>query len=373
MRYKDANDTLMAGAERECMRLALEQAVEFAPKQVVHASEFREEFFKEWFSAELEPGLEMPFEFPFKFRPGELTIWTGIEKSGKTTFIGNVQVCLMAQGERVMVASFETKPAKTLKKYSRQVYGGILYNDPDRLQQIGKDKDLLEDYRREAMAKADETFAWLSENLWMYDFTGIGKWRTLSDDIRWAARRYGITQFVIDNFMRIGILKDDYAQQSEAIAHFAGLAMDLGVHIHMVVHQNKTADGGKRSVAGAFEIIANAHNILEVQRDVEKGAKIGELFDKLKVGAISQEKFSEAKADLDRKPDARLILHAAREGERQNAGRYLWFLWKAQQYVTDPPGHKNYSPICWLQTPKQKYQDFPDEEPKPEPTEVTTI
>ena len=62
--------------------------------------------------------------------------------------------------------------------------------------------------------------------------------------------------------MHLGFAKDDYAQQADAITFFAGLAMELNVHIHVVAPQNKSESkrdqGGKRSVAGAFEIIANA-------------------------------------------------------------------------------------------------------------------
>jgi twinkle protein len=333
--FKDCNECLQAGAALEAMQACLSRALDFAPEKVVPAEFFREAFMAEWFDGGTEEqGLVLPWEFPFRIRPGELTVWTGVEKSGKSTLLGFVQVCLMAQGERCLLASFEVTPVKSLKKLSRQVWGGKIF-----------DGELdVEECKRNATA----AFDYLADKLWIYNHVGIGQWRELLEDMRWARRRHGITQFVIDNFMRIGIVKDDYAQQAEAITAFAAAAIELDCHIHIVVHQNKAAESGKRSVAGAFEIIANAHNIVEVQRDVAKGERVSELFEKKKTGSITQEEFDEKMRTQESTPDGKFILHAAREGEHQNASKYLWFLWKSQQYADQPKGHRDHVPICFI-------------------------
>lgn len=360
-RFKDANACLMGGVTAEVMRGCLASAVDFAPKKVVSAAEFYDAFMAEWFERHLEPGFELPWNFPFKIRMGELTVWTGIEKSGKTTVLGFVLIALLAQGERALVASFEVTPVKTLKKLSRQTYGGLLF-DKRKEEQGAKSQELgasqepaggAHDYRSLAMREAEVTFAWMAERLWIYNHVGIGNWRELGEDIRWARRRHGITEFVIDNFMRLGIVKDDYAQQAEAITYFAGLAMELGAHIHVVVHQNKSEGhkgaGGKRTVSGAFEIIANAHNIVEVQRDEKKGERVSELFEKRKIGQIGQTEFEEEKRKLDLVPDGKFVLHAQRDGEHQNGSKYLWFLWESQQYADKPPGHREHAAIRFVE------------------------
>lgn len=347
--YKDANECRKNEVKAKAMKAALDVAQDFAPEKVVAATEYENQFLSEWFDQELEPGLELPWDFGFRIRPAELTIWTGIEKSGKTTALGFALIGLMAQGERALVASFEIKVAKTLKKMSRQVYGGLLYSKKlvDKFTAAGE--AALENYRQEARASAVQTFRWMAPKLWVYDHVGIGRWEQLIDDIRWARRRHGITQFVIDNFMRLGITKDDYPQQAEAITAFAALAMELNIHIHMVVHQNKSEGhknaGGKRTVSGAFEIIANAHNIVEVQRDEKKGEQVSELYEKKKIGTIDEKAFLEEKRALDLKPDGKIILHAQRDGETQNGSKYLWFLWESQQYADKPVGHPDHAPI----------------------------
>lgn len=349
MKFKDANDCLMAGVRAEAMQACVAGARDFAPDKVKNAGEFEAELIDEWLNKHLETGLLLPWDFPdFSIRPAELTIWTGIEKSGKTTLLGFGLMALMAQGERAMVCSFETKARKTLKKFSRQASGVLLY-DRKIVDQCRTDEE-LNNYRAGATEKIKETSRWLAKNLWLYDHTGIAHWRTLIDDIRWARHRYGITQFVIDNFMRLGFVKDDYAQQAECITALSALAMELDVHIHLVVHQNKSEGhkgnaGGKRSISGAFEIIANAHNIVEVQRDVSKGEKMSEVFQDHKIGRINDQEKADKLSALNGVPDGKFILHAQREGEQQNASKYLWFLWECQQYVSHPKGHSDHMPL----------------------------
>lgn len=377
LRFKDCNECLKAAVAETVMLACLANALDFAPEKVVSAESFREAFLQEWLEGSgQEKGLQLPWEFPFRIRRGELTVWTGIEKSGKSTVLGYVVVCLMAQGERALIASFEVPPVKSLKKMSRQVYGGFLF-DPKMVERIEREsagaptdtregayaprkEEMLRNYREECRTKANATFDWMSRRLWMYNHVGIGQWRELLEDMRWARRRHGITQFVVDNFMRLGIVKDDYAQQAEAITAFAAAAIELDCHIHMVVHQNKSegkragsGESGKRSVSGAYEIIANAHNIVEVQRDVRKGEKVAEVWEKNKIGVISDTERNAELAGLEKIPDGKFILHAAREGEVQNGSKYLWFLWAAQQYADRPPGHALHNPILFLQQEKQ--------------------
>lgn len=364
--FKDANECLLAGVSGAEMRHCLDHAMDFAPEKVVPATEFEEEFMAEWFERHLEPGLELPFGFPWRIRPGELTVWTGIEKSGKTTLLSFVLMALLDQGERAFVASYEVKPVKTLKKYSRQAFGGILYDKRIVDRATGEGPEALANYQTAARANARETFHWLAQRLWLYNHVGIGNWRQLLDDMRWARRRYGITQFIIDNFMRLGIAKDDYAQQADAITAFASLAMDLGVHIHVVVHQNKSEgrkgdSGGKRTVSGAFEIIANAHNIVEVIRDEKKGQQVKELWQKKEIGLIPDGQFTNDLAELNNVPDGKFVLHAQRDGEEQNGSKYLWFLWESQQYADKPPGHVEHGPLRFvaLEKKKEKPADLP--------------
>ena len=143
------------------------------------------------------------------------------------------------------------------------------------------------------------------------------------------------------------------AKAHECITALSALAMELDIHLHLVVHQNKREghkgnSGGKRSISGAFEIIANAHNIVEVQRDVNKGEKMSQVFQDHKIGRINDQEKAERLSALNGVPDGKFILHAQREGEQQNASKYLWFLWKCQQYVSHPEGHSDHRPLHFV-------------------------
>jgi twinkle protein len=342
----------MAGVTVEVLHACITNARDFAPEKVRRASDYHDEFMAEWFEEVLEPGLELPFGFPWKIRPAETTVWTGIEKSGKSTMLSFILMALMAQGERALIGSFEVRPRKTLKKFSRQALGRLVYNHKT-VAQFSTDQARAE-YEAKARQDAEATLDWLDHGIWIYDHVGIASWREVLEDMRWARRRFGITQFVLDNFMRLGIVKDDYAQQADAMACICGFAQDTDTHVHVVVHQNKSeghkGDRGKRSVAGAFEIIANAHNIVEVTRDEVKGKKMSELFQKLENQQIEQEEFAKEKTRLDTMPDGCFILHAQRDGELQNGSKYLWFLWESQQYSDRPPTDSRHRPWQFVET-----------------------
>lgn len=91
------------------------------------------------------------------FRPGEVSLWAGINGHGKSMFLSQVELDLCYQGERVMVASFEMKPVKQMQRMSRQAYGG---RDPTH--------QFLCDFHR-----------WTDGRLWMYDHVGAVEWRKL--------------------------------------------------------------------------------------------------------------------------------------------------------------------------------------------------
>lgn len=71
---------------------------------------------------------------------------------------------------------------------------------------------------------------------------------------------------------------------------------------------------------------------------------MSEVFQDLKIGRINEQEKTERLNTLNGVPDGKFILHAQREGEQQNASKYLWFLWECQQYVSHPKGHDEHKP-----------------------------
>lgn len=346
--YKDANECLMAGVSPAAMQECLRTAREFAPEKVKNAREFEAEFFEEWFDGETNPGFGLSFAEFYRVRHGELTVWTGFGKHGKTKLLLQSIVELMAQGERACVASMEVKVRKTLKDISRQAWGGLIW---DHRQEPRNPARSLDEEEKEARENGWRCLEWLGERLWLYHHVGIVQWRALLDDFTYVLRRYGVRQFVIDSLMRVGIMEDDYAGQSEFVKVLASWAQDNNCHVHLVAHRKKNekgerqgGEGDKSGVAGAQKITDNAHNIVEVWRDVEKGQKWSELKEKSRVGLLTSAEYVAEEQKLKMRPDGKFILRGQRDGEVQEGSRALWYMWLAYQFTDRPPADSRHGP-----------------------------
>jgi hypothetical protein len=250
----------------------------------------------------------------------------------------------------------------------RQAFGGFYFDK--RMFKKCETEEERANFLANARQQTIDTHRWLAKRVWYYKHVGIAHWRQLGDDIRWARHRLGITFFEIDNFMRLGISKDDYSQQADCAIYFAGLAMELDCTIVLVIHQDKDSgkaknrnkiSGNASSASGAHEIGDNAATIIEVQRDDVKGKQMSELFEERKVaeqiGNFNENEFNAKKAALDLKPDGKFILHNQRNGDLQDGSKHLWFLWESQQYCDCPAGGKDHAPLRFIQNqhllPKQ--------------------
>ncbi len=184
-----------------------------------------------------------------RFRPGEVSLWAGINGHGKSMFLSQVILDLCYQARRVMVASFEMKPVKQMHRMSRQASGSRL---PDR--------DFLEVFHQ-----------WTDGRLWLYDHVGAVEWRKVIAVMRYAIKEFGIDQFVIDSLMKCVKGEDDYNAQKDFVNELCSFAQTHGVHVHLVHHvrkgesENKTP--GKFDVKGAGAITDQVDNVFIVWRN----------------------------------------------------------------------------------------------------------
>lgn len=185
-------------------------------------------------------------------RPGELSIWSGYNYSGKSLLLNQVMLGLMAQGEKVCIASFEMKPEKTLDRMSVQA----------------------STTRRPAIDFIDKFMKWTDGKLWIYDQTGVTNPKQVLAVARYCSQELGITHIVIDSLMKCGIKTDDYTAQSRFVAELCAHAMDTGMHVHLVAHLKKSESASNQmdryGVKGAGEIIDQADNIYILWRNTKK-------------------------------------------------------------------------------------------------------
>lgn len=224
------------------------------------------------------------------FRPGEVSLWAGINGHGKSMFLSQVELDLCYQGERVMVASFEMKPVKQMQRMSRQAYAG---RDPTH--------QFLCDFHR-----------WTDGRLWMYDHVGAVEWRKLIAVMRYAVRTFGITHFVIDSLMKCVRGEDDYNAQKDFVNELCAFAQTHQVHIHLVHHvrkgESEMSAPGKFDIKGAGAITDMVDNVFIVWRN--------------------------KKAERDGKGEPTCILACEKQRNGEYEGKFgFWFEVNSNQYL----------------------------------------
>lgn len=224
------------------------------------------------------------------FRPGEVSLWAGVNGHGKSMFLSQVTLDLCSQKQKVMVASFEMKPVRQMQRMSRQAYAD---NKPS------------EDFLRR-LSK------WSDERLWIYDYVGAAEWRKVIAVMRYARKEFGVQHFVIDSLMKCVKGEDDYNAQKDFVNELCAFAHAHDVHVHLVHHVRKGESEhkapGKFDIKGAGAITDQVDNVFIVWRD------------------------KKAEDDETSMHNAQLVCEKQRNGEFE--GRFgFWFEPSSQQYL----------------------------------------
>lgn len=192
----------------------------------------------------------------FDLRPGEVTLWAGINGHGKTTYLSQIMLAVMRLGEKVCVASMEMKPRDTMAKMTQQA-GGVA---------------------KPSIGFIKAFHHWTDDRLWVYDHVG----RIASDRVlavaTYVRKELGINHLVIDSLMKCGIGVDDLTGQKDFVDGLCAIARDTGLHVHLVAHmrkgENERIAPGKFDVKGAGEITDLVDNVAIVWKNVRKVEKL---------------------------------------------------------------------------------------------------
>ncbi len=242
----------------------------------------------------------------FRFRPGEVTLWAGVNGHGKSLMNGFVTLDLMAKRQKVCIASFEMKPHATLQRMLRQWTG---YSAED---EFASHPDSAA-----ALRELYEQFNIVADNrLWFYDQQGTVSSDQMVSVARYCAKELGINHIVIDSLMKCVRGADDYNGQKNFVDELTAIARDHNTHIHLVHHirklENELKKPDKTDVKGAGEITDMVDNVLLVWRNK-----------------------AELSARKEADPDAALICCKQRHGEWEG-GVNLWFDKGSQQFMEAP-------------------------------------
>jgi twinkle protein len=228
-----------------------------------------------------------------EFRPGEVSLWAGINGHGKSMFLSQVELDLCHQGERVMSASFEMTAPRQMHRMCRQAYAG----DQPPVQFV------------------QQMHSWTDNRLWMYDHVGAIEWKKVVAVLRYAREHFGITHFVIDSLMKCVRGEDDYNGQKDFVNELCAFALAHKVHVHLVHHMRKGESEhkapGKFDVKGAGAITDMVDNLFIVWRD--------------------------KKAEAQGKGDPTCLLACEKQRNGEFEGRFgFWYDKESQQYLEQP-------------------------------------
>lgn len=253
---KDANQCLMDGVEKDRIDEAFSNAASLAPDNLRGASSFVNDVLHLFYPASGDvAGVMLPWPRLMQLvhlRSSEMSIWTGISGHGKSQLLGQVMLSAADQGERICIASLEMKPGRTIQRMVRQA--------------LGTSQPTTSDIKT--------AMQWMEGRFWFYDFVGEVETDRLMDIFAYARKRYGCSQFVIDNLMMLDASEEDLDKQSKTIKKLMAFKSEHNCHIHLVAHARKGQDESKAprkmDVKGSGNIVNQADNLFSLWRNKAK-------------------------------------------------------------------------------------------------------
>jgi twinkle protein len=278
-------------------------------QKVKNAGEFLDEIEAEIDNPVADATQTMPWtktHAGFQFRAGEVTLYAGGNGGGKSMITGQIAMGLIKQKQRVMIASFEMKPKRTLFRMLRQFAGENI----DAPRYVDKSKYLS------ALILRLRNFA--HANLWLYDQQGTVTSQQVIAVSRYSAVELRVQHIFIDSMMKCVSSEDDYNAQKAFVDELTSLARDHNVHIHLIHHirklQSEEIKPNKNDIKGSGSISDQVDNVLMVWRNKKKEHDAQN-------GSIDQ-----------MIPDAYLMCEKQRNGETED-WYSLWYLKDSQQFV----------------------------------------
>lgn len=306
--HKDANECLMQGIPADAMLACLREARTLDPSELRDIGEFEDAIWAEY--SRQDEGIHLPWKKTHNellLRPGETSIWAGVNGHGKSTLASFIVGGCAAKGIRCCVASMEYRAGLWMMRMNRQIAGTATPS---------------EQFSRHITRQ-------LRGNLFAFDVQGSAKGDRILEVFSYAAKRYKIELFLIDNLTKCGFADDDYPGQKLFIEKVSDFARAAQTHVAIVAHMRKGEDesrpSGKFGVKGSGGIVDMADTLLEVWRNKPRERAIREAAE---TGEPLPEKF-------ESQSDALLICHKQRANGIENTYG-LWYDAPTTQYLSAP-------------------------------------
>ena len=388
MNYKDINECLQAGVSPAVIAQCVNAPEILKPQQLKDIYEFAEAIWRKFHPEGVEQlGLTLPWgnhfgsSLPFRFRYGELTIWTGYNKHGKSEVVNHIIVHLCWQNDRALICSLEVPAPETYRKLIRMT-------------QARSNEQIRDDFPDETDF-AKKCLKPLGHRVWVYDAVGNADIEEVLQVMLYAYQRYGCRQFVLDSLMRFsgidGEGQEIWNLQKNFMDRLLEFARTYNVHIHLVAHSKKPNDRrGEAIIPRRYDVMGSSYltnlafNVIVVWRNRAKQDKLEEIFQacddlwvetnpgaskpvwkRLLGGPPDKHATETFKASwrqmmdvLERLPqdqreefqslvqlhDAYFIVDAQRGGDGDCPARHLWFHYDSLQFLEVPPWKPGHNP-----------------------------
>ena len=191
---------------------------------------------------------------------GEISIVSGLNASGKSSWLNCISLNAMQRGFKVAMFSGELMKEKVKtwlnqvaagREFVRKVYG---YDD-------------LYYVPRDVTAKID---AWTKDKMFLYDNKYGRNWSRLLESIKQVVESKGVNLLILDNLMTLDLdafSGDKNEKQSSFVNSLADLAKQANIHIILVAHPRKSLTFLRREdIGGSGDITNLADNVYIIHR-----------------------------------------------------------------------------------------------------------
>lgn len=276
----------------------------------------------------------------YQMRPGEVSLWAGINGHGKTLVTSHIALHLLLQNQKTCIASFEMKGAATMARMVKQAAGS---GEPS--------VDYIKRFHK-----------WTDDLLWIYDQQGVCDPQTLRGVMMYAADELGVTQFFVDSVMKVIKGDDDYNGQKDFVNEVCAIAQDTGMHVHLIAHVKKMGDEltipNKFDVKGSSSMSDLVDNAAIIWRNRIKEKRLSD-------PKITPEDFEEAK----KLPDA--VINFVKQRHFDWEGKIaLWLAagahsfndeWGQKPYFWNPPKRQSKKPQLVVREDSHYDEDWVEE------------
>lgn len=273
-KYKDANEVLYFQGKNQVIEL-IEEVKNTTPKGLLDLSEVEYQSSMRGEQETVETGFYEYDKHIEDWKMEEITIITGRNNEGKTTFISQIIAHCIKKDVKTFLYSGEMSENKIQDWLYRQIIG----NKQDYLRTIITKYGDKKEPRPEVVNAIKQ---WHQGKLFLYDRNEeeiTGELDSFFKVMELARKRYGAKLFIIDNLM--AILEENaeslYSDQANFVQRCKNFAISNKCHVVLLTHPNKlgakelynasTGNIDKSNISGSGNIGNKADNIIAVERD----------------------------------------------------------------------------------------------------------